>query len=225
MLEEYFKRKLVVVRLRTNVLGPVMDDYVSRLGDLGYSPRVIALWLGHESPTTTHIYVEADLAMKEKALKKLQTPQMDRQSFERAFEYFTGHGFVRQVKDEVALDKAGKKAAWVFAGSILDFVETYYIVARTMSKHRKKELVLRDWIKRSMKTGTRLVSTGEIRRPEAVHKNIIENAVGYMIDAGICEYEEKSVEKEKSRTQWRIRVTDFTELEKLQQQIEPFLEQ
>ena len=30
--------------------------------------NVIALWLGHESPTTTHRYVEADLAMKEKAL-------------------------------------------------------------------------------------------------------------------------------------------------------------
>jgi hypothetical protein len=30
--------------------------------------NVIALWLGHESPTTTHQYVEANLAMKEKAL-------------------------------------------------------------------------------------------------------------------------------------------------------------
>jgi hypothetical protein len=28
---------------------------------------VIALWLGHESIETTHIYVEADLATKEKA--------------------------------------------------------------------------------------------------------------------------------------------------------------
>lgn len=35
---------------------------------------VIALWLGHESPTTTHQYVEADLAMKEKALSRLQDP-------------------------------------------------------------------------------------------------------------------------------------------------------
>lgn len=34
----------------------------------------IALWLGHESPTTTHQYVEANLAMKEKALAKLQDP-------------------------------------------------------------------------------------------------------------------------------------------------------
>jgi len=28
----------------------------------------IALWLGHESPTTTHQYIEANLAIKEKAL-------------------------------------------------------------------------------------------------------------------------------------------------------------
>ncbi len=36
--------------------------------------NVIALWLGHESATTTHRYVEADLAMKEKALARLEAP-------------------------------------------------------------------------------------------------------------------------------------------------------
>ena len=36
--------------------------------------NVIALWLGHESTTTTHRYVEADLAMKEKALARLEAP-------------------------------------------------------------------------------------------------------------------------------------------------------
>jgi site-specific recombinase XerD len=36
--------------------------------------NVIALWLGHESATTTHRYVEADLAMKEKALARLDAP-------------------------------------------------------------------------------------------------------------------------------------------------------
>jgi integrase len=40
----------------------------------GVDLSVIALWLGHESPQTTHLYVEADLAMKERALKKLQDP-------------------------------------------------------------------------------------------------------------------------------------------------------
>ncbi|HEU0197157.1 MAG TPA: tyrosine-type recombinase/integrase [Nevskiaceae bacterium] len=36
--------------------------------------NVIALWLGHESTTTTHRYVEANLAMKEKALARLEAP-------------------------------------------------------------------------------------------------------------------------------------------------------
>jgi len=40
----------------------------------GVSESVIALWLGHESVTTTHRYVEADLAMKERALSRLQEP-------------------------------------------------------------------------------------------------------------------------------------------------------
>ncbi len=36
---------------------------------------VIALWLGHESPATTHMYVEADLRMKELALASLREPK------------------------------------------------------------------------------------------------------------------------------------------------------
>lgn len=38
----------------------------------GVDITVIALWLGHEHPSTTHIYMEADLAMKEAALSRLQ---------------------------------------------------------------------------------------------------------------------------------------------------------
>ena len=41
----------------------------------GVDITVIALWLGHESPATTHMYVEADLAMKERALKRIQPPR------------------------------------------------------------------------------------------------------------------------------------------------------
>jgi hypothetical protein len=37
----------------------------------GVDMAVIALWLGHESLETTHVYVEADLATKERALEKL----------------------------------------------------------------------------------------------------------------------------------------------------------
>ena len=40
----------------------------------GVDITVIALWLGHESPATTHRYLEADLAMKERALQSVQPP-------------------------------------------------------------------------------------------------------------------------------------------------------
>ena len=35
----------------------------------------VALWLGHESANTTHRYVEANMAMKEKALARLNEPK------------------------------------------------------------------------------------------------------------------------------------------------------
>ena len=40
----------------------------------GVNITVIALWLGHEDTSTTHQYVEADLAMKEAALSRIEPP-------------------------------------------------------------------------------------------------------------------------------------------------------
>ena len=59
----------------------------------GVDISVIALWLGHESPTTTHMYVEADLAMKEKALAKLQEPDA------RTPRYRAPDGLMQFLKD------------------------------------------------------------------------------------------------------------------------------
>jgi integrase/recombinase XerD len=47
----------------------------------GVELSVIALWLGHESPTTTHMYMEADLTMKEHALATLQEPSGKRHRY------------------------------------------------------------------------------------------------------------------------------------------------
>ena len=43
--------------------------------------NVIALWLGHESPNTTHRYIEADLGVKEKALARLEGPDTKMRPF------------------------------------------------------------------------------------------------------------------------------------------------
>lgn len=40
----------------------------------GVDITVIALWLGHESTATTHMYVEADLTMKKRAIDKITMP-------------------------------------------------------------------------------------------------------------------------------------------------------
>jgi site-specific recombinase XerD len=40
----------------------------------GVDLTVIALWLGHEDPSTTHQYLEADLALKEAALRRVEEP-------------------------------------------------------------------------------------------------------------------------------------------------------
>ncbi|MCY1229272.1 Tyrosine recombinase XerD [compost metagenome] len=48
----------------------------------GIWPTEIALWLGHESPTTTHMYVEADLEMKKRALARLNPPDVKRARYQ-----------------------------------------------------------------------------------------------------------------------------------------------
>jgi site-specific recombinase XerD len=77
------------LRLAVQVAGKTMPSLVKRavtphtirhttamhLLQSGVDISVIALWLGHERPTTTHMYVEADLAMKDRALARLQAPE------------------------------------------------------------------------------------------------------------------------------------------------------
>lgn len=48
----------------------------------GVDITLIALWLGHENPTTTHTYVEADLDMKQRALDALHSPELKRSRYQ-----------------------------------------------------------------------------------------------------------------------------------------------
>lgn len=60
--------------LRGRRISPHCIRHTTEMHLLWYGESIegVALWLGHESPTTTHHYVEANLAMKEQALAKLQ---------------------------------------------------------------------------------------------------------------------------------------------------------
>lgn len=58
--------------LRSKPVSPhtIRHTTAMHLLQAGVDLTVIALWLGHESPETTHQYVEADLKMKEEVLTK-----------------------------------------------------------------------------------------------------------------------------------------------------------
>jgi len=45
-----------------------------QLLQVGVDVTVIALWLGHESPTTTRVYLHADMALKEQAIARMTPP-------------------------------------------------------------------------------------------------------------------------------------------------------
>jgi len=64
--------------LKTTRVSPHVIRHSTAMSLLqsGSDPTEIALWLGHESTTTTHMYVEADLAMKERALARLKQPEV-----------------------------------------------------------------------------------------------------------------------------------------------------
>jgi len=51
------------------------------LREAGVDRAVIALWLGHEGVETTQIYLDADLAMKERALARTAPPHVGRHRF------------------------------------------------------------------------------------------------------------------------------------------------
>ena len=54
--------------------GQIRHTTAMHLLRSGVDIAVIALWLGHASPATTHMYLEADLSMKESALGRLTPP-------------------------------------------------------------------------------------------------------------------------------------------------------
>ena len=55
----------------TAQLGVLRHTTAMHLLQSGVDMAVIALWLGHESIETTHMYIEADLKTKEQALEKV----------------------------------------------------------------------------------------------------------------------------------------------------------
>jgi integrase/recombinase XerD len=72
------------VSLRSRHVSPhlVRHSTAMHLLQSGVDITVIALWLGHASTATTHMYVEADLSMKKRAIEKITMPAQRRRAYQ-----------------------------------------------------------------------------------------------------------------------------------------------
>jgi integrase/recombinase XerD len=83
-LEQVVNRHVLTASKRCSTLaGKRISPHVLRhstameLLQNGVDQTVIALWLGHESVETTQVYIHADLRLKEAALARVSSPEID----------------------------------------------------------------------------------------------------------------------------------------------------
>lgn len=74
------KAQVACSSLRSRRISPHTFRHATAMHFLqaGVAVEVIALWLGHEDPGTTHHYVEADLEMKRRTLETISPPRRGR---------------------------------------------------------------------------------------------------------------------------------------------------
>jgi hypothetical protein len=67
--------ELIATRITPNT-GSAKTRHTAAMSLLkgGVDTSVIALWLGHEDPETTQVYLHADMTIKEQALARVQQP-------------------------------------------------------------------------------------------------------------------------------------------------------
>ncbi len=154
-----------------------------------------------------------------------QTPAEIRDMFDEAYEYYFGKGFIARSDRGVVLTAEGMETARLFAGILISYLESYYVVARTLWKYRGKTAGDKEWGKRIMKNGRGLFSLGEIQYPESLHKLHFEMAMNHFSKMEFCAKEEKLKHKHKAERNVTYEVSDHPGLDNLISRIRRFVQQ
>jgi glycerol-3-phosphate O-acyltransferase len=80
--------------------------------------------------------------------------------------------------------QAGRDQITLYARLLENFLEGYRVAARGLAALLRGPLANKDLVKRALVTGERMVLAGEISRPEAVSRPLIENAYASFVDQG-----------------------------------------
>jgi glycerol-3-phosphate O-acyltransferase len=79
---------------------------------------------------------------------------------------------------------SGRDQITLYARLLENFLEGYRVAARGLAALLRAPLANKDLVKRALVTGERMVLAGEISRPEAVSRPLIENAYASFVDQG-----------------------------------------
>jgi glycerol-3-phosphate O-acyltransferase len=81
-------------------------------------------------------------------------------------------------------DDAGRKRLELYARIIHNFVEGYRVAARGLQSLLRGPVSAKDVLKRALSAGERMFLAGEITRPEAISRPLVDNAYSSFVDQG-----------------------------------------
>jgi glycerol-3-phosphate O-acyltransferase len=110
------------------------------------------------------------------------------QQAEEILEYFTSRGVVINLDPQEAtytLSASGLKELSYFANLLFNYLESYWIVFRSIKFLQKKPRSEKEFLKRIQSIGQKLYKLGEVERAEALSEATFQNAIKIFGEKGI----------------------------------------
>jgi glycerol-3-phosphate O-acyltransferase len=103
--------------------------------------------------------------------------------------YLNGRGMIAAFEQSgqpvIEVKGKGKTNLMPFAGLISNYMESYWVVIRSIMYLRKRALSERDWMRKIQQLGAKMYKKGEIRRAEAMSQSNYQSAIQFLQDADI----------------------------------------
>jgi glycerol-3-phosphate O-acyltransferase len=110
------------------------------------------------------------------------------QQVEEILEYFTSRGVVINLDPQDAmytLSASGLKELSYFGNLLFNYLESYWIVFRSIKFLQKKPRSEREFLKRIQSIGQKLYKLGEVERAEALSESTFQNAIKIFGEKGL----------------------------------------
>jgi glycerol-3-phosphate O-acyltransferase len=107
---------------------------------------------------------------------------------EQTLDYFSSRGVVVSLdreKDHYTLSASGLKELAYFANLLYNYLESYWIVFRSIKYLQKKPRSEKEFLKRTQSIGQKLHKLGEVERAEALSEATFQNALKLFGEKGI----------------------------------------